>query len=249
MVQLVKSTHDASLLLVSSQSQERAVTVRWEAFSFSETKVLKAKLVINWRGRRIKRFFSKMSPECFWSNHINKFRDIFLGGVVHLFTSCLALSLQAEEGGIEPSKLRVCLMGLSQVLIQKDACIARFLLKATNMVCVSYRNAIHVFSRTQFCWQVGKSSLVSQCITSDYINTYDASLGALTNPSWDFLSRLPFPHCRRRVRREVGVGFPGRPRGWDHLHRPPKQRNVGELVQWCKKKLICSFVYDHWPTL
>ena len=141
-------------------------------------------------------------------------------------------------------------MGLSQVLIQKDACIARFLLKATNMVCVSYRHAIHVFSRTQFCWQVGKSSLVSQCITSDYINTYDASLGALTNlPSWDFLSRLPFPHCRRRVRREVGVGFPGRPRGWDHLHRPPKQRNVGELVRWCHKKraylLICLWPLTH----
>ena len=141
-------------------------------------------------------------------------------------------------------------MGLSQVLIQNDACISRFLFKATNMLCVSYRHAIHVFSRTQFCWQVGKSSLVSQCITSDYINTYDASLGALTNlPSWDFLSRLPFPHCRRRVRGEVSVSVPGRAGGRDHLHRPPKQRNVGELVRWCHKKraylLICLWPLTH----
>ena len=38
----------------------------------------------------------------------------------------------------------------------------------------SFKTAAKVFS------QVGKSSLVSQCITSDYINTYDASLGAAT---------------------------------------------------------------------
>ena len=38
---------------------------------------------------------------------------------------------------------------------------------------------------------MGKSSLVSQCITSDYINTYDASLGA-ASPTLG-LVRVPNP--------------------------------------------------------
>ena len=39
--------------------------------------------------------------------------------------------------------------------------------------------------------QVGKTSLVSQCLTSDYMNTYDASLGE-TGPTNNMIVMIRF---------------------------------------------------------
>ena len=108
MVQLVKSTHDASLLLVSSQSQERAVTVRWEAFSFSETKVLKAKLVINWRGQRIKRHFSKNFSWMFLKQSHQQVSRYFFGGrgsPLHLMSSIILAGWGGRNRTFETASL------------------------------------------------------------------------------------------------------------------------------------------------
>ena len=93
--------------------------------------------------------------------------------------------------------------------------------------------------------QVGKSSLVSQCITSDYINTYDASLGRLPTPPLLFLD-YPSPTADDEYgEKSVSVSLDGQEAEITFIDHPSNEMSVSihhEYVRVCNFAVIGSTV-------
>lgn len=76
---------------------------------------------------------------------------------------------------------------------------------------------------------VGKTALVSQFMTSEYMNTYDASLGESLTITMQCLNCFLSLH-RRWVRRTTGLCVAGWGGKWNDIYRPPFIRNVRKYI-------------------
>ena len=86
--------------------------------------------------------------------------------------------------------------------------------------------------------QVGKSSLVSQCITSDYINTYDASLGRLPTPPLLFLD-YPSPTADDEYgEKSVSVSLDGQEAEITFIDHPSNEMSVSSHHEYVR---VCNF--------
>ena len=87
--------------------------------------------------------------------------------------------------------------------------------------------------------QVGKSSLVSQCITSDYINTYDASLGAATPTHPLFLDYPSSPTADDEYgEKSVSVSLDGQEAEITFIDHPSNEMSV----RWLN---TCEYEYRY----